>query len=91
MVEALKAFFGSKALSSFSLYYAVSWAIYHWQTIYVTLFIDGSMIYKKFGMLKNEYVYKHFFDIHGLLGDYWRVIWIIGGYISPFIFAVVAI
>lgn len=37
------------------------WAAYHWQGFYATLFVPSSLIYQKYGLLKNEYVFKYFF------------------------------
>lgn len=54
--------------------YFFFWAAYHWQGIYVTFFVDQSLIYKEKGVLKNEYVNQHFFgltawnDVHFYLG-----------------------
>lgn len=47
------------------------WCSWHWQGLYTTLFVSQDLIYAKYGILKNEYVYdKHYFGLHGL-GD-WR-------------------
>ncbi|HSW66399.1 MAG TPA: hypothetical protein VLI54_04660 [Bacillota bacterium] len=37
------------------------WAIHHWQGFYATLFVPSNLIYQKYGLLKNEYVFNYFF------------------------------
>ena len=50
-----------RATSTILVSYTVFWAIFHWQGIYVTIFVDQDIIYKQHGLLKNEYVNKYFF------------------------------
>lgn len=91
MVEVLKSYLRDKTKSSFILYYAVFWASYHWQAVCVLFFVNESMIYEKFSMLKNEYIYKYFFDFNGLPNNAWHIAWIVFGYIVPFVLAILAI
>lgn len=91
MVEVLKSYLRDKTKSSLVLYYAVFWMSYHWQAVCALLFVDESVIYKKFGMLKNEYIYKYFFDFNGLPNNWLHIAWIILGYIIPFVLAILAI
>lgn len=91
MVEVLKSYLRDKTKSSFILYYAVFWVSYHWQAVCVLFFVNESMIYEKFAMLKNEYIYKYFFDLNGLPNDVWHIVWIILGYIVPFVLAILAV
>lgn len=39
-------------------------------------------------MLKNEYINKYFFDINGLPNDTMHMLWLFGGYVIPFIVAI---
>lgn len=50
-----------RATSTILVSYTVFWVIFHWQGIYVTIFVDQDIIYKQHGLLKNEYVNKYFF------------------------------
>lgn len=91
MIEVLKSYLRDKTRSSFILYYAVFWVSYHWQAVGVLFFVNESMIYDKFGMLKNEYIYKYFFDLNGLPNNAWHIAWIVFGYTAPFVLAILAI
>ena len=59
-------YFRKRAASTILVSYTVFWAIFHWQGIYVTIFIDQDIIYKQHGLLKNEYVNKYFFGFDWL-------------------------
>lgn len=61
--EALKKRTTSATLGTYLFF----WAAYHWQGLYATFFVDQQLILKKYGLLKNEYVFKYFFGYHGLL------------------------
>lgn len=50
-----------RAASTILVSYTVFWAIFHWQGIYTTIFVNQDIIYGKYGLLKNEYVNKYFF------------------------------
>ena len=52
-----------RAVSTILVSYTVFWAIFHWQGIYATIFVDQNVIYKRYGLLKNEYVNKYFFGL----------------------------
>lgn len=52
-----------RAVSTILASYTVFWAIFHWQGIYATIFVDQGIIYKQHGLLKNEYVNKYFFGL----------------------------
>lgn len=52
-----------RAASTILVSYTVFWAIFHWQGIYATIFVDQGIIYKQHGLLKNEYVNKYFFGL----------------------------
>lgn len=41
--------------------YTFFWTAYHWQGFYATFFVPSSLIYQKYGLLKNEYVFSKFF------------------------------
>lgn len=49
--------------------YLLFWCIFHWQGLYVSIFVNEDKIYSKFHLLKNEYVDKYFFSMHF---DSWR-------------------
>lgn len=53
-----------RAASTILVSYTVFWAIFHWQGIYATIFVDQDIIYKQHGLLKNEYVNKYFFGLN---------------------------
>lgn len=53
-----------RAASTILVSYTVFWAIFHWQGIYATIFVDQDIIYKQHGLLKNEYVNKYFFGFN---------------------------
>ena len=52
-----------RAVSTILVSYTVFWAIFHWQGIYVTIFVSQDIVYGKYGLLKNEYVNKYFFGL----------------------------
>lgn len=52
--------------------YAFFWVAYHWQGFYTTFFVPSDLIYRKYGLLKNEYVFKNFF---GSKLSHPRIIW----------------
>ena len=53
-----------RAVSTILVSYTVFWAIFHWQGIYTTIFVNQDIIYGKYGSLKNEYVNKYFFGFN---------------------------
>lgn len=53
-----------RAVSTILVSYTVFWAIFHWQGIYTTIFVNQDIIYGKYGLLKNEYVNKYFFGFN---------------------------
>lgn len=61
MIEAIFEYARKRAVSTILVAYTVFWAIFHWQGIYVTIFVGQDVIYKQYGLLKNEYVNKYFF------------------------------
>ena len=61
MMEAILEYARKRAVSTILVSYTVFWAIFHWQGIYVTIFVNQDIIYGKYGLLKNEYVNKYFF------------------------------
>lgn len=60
-MEAILEYARKRAVSTILVSYTVFWAIFHWQGIYVTIFVNQDIIYGKYGLLKNEYVNKYFF------------------------------
>lgn len=46
--------------------YGFFWLLVHAQGVYTTFFVSQDLIYKKYGLLKNEYVYKYFFGCHAV-------------------------
>ncbi len=60
-MEAIFEYARKRAVSTILVAYTVFWAIFHWQGIYVTIFVGQDVIYKQYGLLKNEYVNKYFF------------------------------
>lgn len=60
-MDAIFEYARKRAVSTILVSYTVFWAIFHWQGIYATVFIDQNIIYKQHGLLKNEYVNKYFF------------------------------
>lgn len=65
--------------------YAAFWAAYHWQVLYTTLFVSEEKVYEKFGLLKNEYLDKHFLEFRvDDFDSYWA-------YILPAILTVIFI
>lgn len=60
-MDAIFEYARKRAVSTILVSYTVFWAIFHWQGIYATVFIDQDIIYKQYGLLKNEYVNKYFF------------------------------
>ena len=91
MIQAIKSLLQDKSKSSFSLYYLGFWVIYHWQAIYVSIFVGGNYIYDRYELLKDEYVYQHFLGVWGVSGGWAHLIWSIAGYIVPFILACLVI
>lgn len=60
----------NRATSITLVTYTFFWSAWHWQGLYTTLFTSQDMIYKKFGLLKNEYAEKYFFGWHS-----WSSVW----------------
>ncbi len=60
-MEAILEYARKRTVSTILVSYTVFWAIFHWQGIYVTIFVNQDIIYGKYGLLKNEYVNKYFF------------------------------
>jgi len=60
----------NRATSVTLVTYTFFWSAWHWEGLYATLFTGQDLIYKKFGLLKNEYVEKYFFGWHG-----WQSFW----------------
>jgi hypothetical protein len=58
-----------RTTSTFFGTYIFFWVSLHWQGVYTTLFTSQDLIYKKYGVLKNEYVNVYFFGIHNW-GDF---------------------
>ena len=66
--------------------YLFFWMIFHWQGIYVTLFVSQDLIYKtQNGALKNEYVAKYFFGFNGF-SDWEFFLGIVGPALLTYIF-----
>jgi hypothetical protein len=40
----------------------LSWLAWHWQALYVAFFVDQSLIFQKYHLLRNEYVVHNFFN-----------------------------
>lgn len=69
IVEAIK----NRSTSASIGTYVFFWVAYHWQGLYVALFVDEKYIAEKFnGLLKNEYLNQYFFGYNGLID--WDVI-----------------
>lgn len=64
MMEAIFEYARKRVVSTILVSYAVFWAIFHWQGIYTTIFVNQDIIYGKYGLLKNEYVNKYFFGFN---------------------------
>jgi len=64
--------------------FILAWAAFHWDFLYTALFVNQDLIYKKTGLLKNEYLHHTFFN-YGSLQFYllwllpflvtWLIIW----------------
>ena len=61
-MSALIEFLAKRTSSIFLFSYVIFYAIWHWQTICTALFVDQDLIYKKFGLLKNEYISQYLCD-----------------------------
>lgn len=46
--------------------FILSWAAVHWQSIYVAFFVSEDLIFKKYGVLRNEYITERFLNFHHL-------------------------
>lgn len=53
-----------RAVSSTLGTYLLFWCAVHWQGIYTTLFTSEDLIFKKYSVLKNEYVSDKFFSLN---------------------------
>jgi len=82
IAETIKKRAASTALATYTFF----WCSYHWQGIFVTFFVKEELIYKKFNLLKNEYVNNYFFGLHG-----WNDWGFYLGFILPAIFTYIFI
>ena len=82
IAEAIRKRSTSAALGTYGFF----WAALHWQGIYTTLFTSEDLIYKKYGLLKNEYVHQRFFGYGG--GFDFSFLW---GFIAPLLLTVIFI
>lgn len=57
IAEFLRTRLSSAAVAAYGFF----WLLMHAQGVYTTFFVSQDFIYKKYGLLKNEYVYKYFF------------------------------
>lgn len=64
--ESIVAAFRKKTTSAAVGTYLFFWASLHWQGLYAALFVSEGEIWHKYGLLKNEYLNRYFFGIHGL-------------------------
>lgn len=46
--------------------YIIYWVIFHWQLIYTAFFVSEDKIWASSGLLRNEYLYKTFFNYNNL-------------------------
>lgn len=69
-----------RVVSTTLMTYLFFWIVYHWQVLYVTLFVNQDLILQKFGMLKNEYVNTYF-----VTWDGWSTVL---GYLIPLVLTV---
>lgn len=60
-MDAIFEYARKRVASTILVSYTLFWAIFHWQGLYATLFVDQALIHKQYGLLKNEYVNQHFF------------------------------
>lgn len=63
--------FKNKASTTLFAVYFSFWAIFHSEGIICLLFTNQDYIYQKYGLLKNEYLYTHFFGFHPEDGFWW--------------------
>lgn len=67
---AILEYFKRRATSTVLVAYSVFWAIFHWEGIYTTLFVDQEYILRQHNLLKSEYV-DRFFGLHWGTDQIW--------------------
>jgi len=83
---ALKKRFHTPLYGTFTL----AWMVFHWDFLYTAVFVNQDLIYRKTGLLKNEYLHHEFFN-YSSFSFYllwilpfiatWLVIWVLPKYL----------
>lgn len=70
--------------SPFYGYFIISWTIVNWDYLYTAIFVSGDDIFKKTGLLKNEYLLQVILPEH-----YWSIMYWWNFFVLPFLITIV--